>query len=229
MTLRPLLFLSILIASCCAGNKSNISNKIHHKYENYMNKIFINKSSFDESLQILSDNYKVDFAQSKNIKDLNAKMQKTLLRTSGHERSDMAKNSYNIDVDQIFNTKHSSGVHPLIAKEQIPVILGATHSTMEKIMIQSKKYINQKDVIILTGDRPFYPEDFANIDGKLIQTSLESFDKRYKSHSKQISNIVSEYKISKENPLLKKVRFIVDLVALLHKDKGESGVKILKI
>ncbi len=193
-----------------------------------MNEIFVDKNAFHKALHELSNNYDTDFVNSASIKTVNDKMQKTLLRPAGHERSDIMNNKkYPINVDKIFNPKHNPGIDHTITKKQNPVILGATYNTMDKIINGSKNYIGKKNIIILTGDRPFYPEDFKNNEEKLIHTSLFSFDKRYKSHSKEISIIVNKYKNSKENPLLKKVRFIVDLVTLLDKNNGKYGSEIL--
>ena len=222
---------SVLIVSCSVtcNYKKSYNIMLEKIGLPAMNKIFTNKESVVKLLEQLSHNFKVDFTKAKDINELDAKMQKTLIRGVNQERSDIGKNDEKFTFS--FDTfVQESSVDKYSNKEAVPVVLGATHSSMSKIIIGSKAIL-KKPFIVLVGDRPFYPEDFTgSVNEKKEQffKSLINKNNQYLAKKANVLKVCDVYLNDKtSHPAIKKIKMYVDLVKIVDKKQGQSGELIL--
>lgn len=232
------LLLSILLLTCLTkchtvstkDTKSPL-NTVYQQHINEMNYMFASEESFLHTVDKLSEVYNVDFNKSKNLKELNEKMQKTLIRQRGVERFDRKNDNTDFDVNKIYNTKFNIENYQKNEQDKL-VILGATYETMKKIITNAEYLLKEKEFLILTGDRPFVPEDF-NLTSKdyafekIIQ-SLEQKNHKYKVHRKEVKKIITEFLKQKDKNPLERFKFYVKLINLVNKNDGNIADRKIK-
>lgn len=196
-----------------------------------MNKIFTNKDAVVKLLEQLSGIFKVDFTKAKDINELDAKMQKTLIRGVNQERSDIGKDNEKFTFS--FDTfVQDYNVNKYSNKEAVSVVLGATHASMSKI-IKGSESLLKRPFIVLVGDRPFYPEDFTtdSVNEKKEQffKSLVRKNNQYLVKKTNVLKICDVYLNDKtSHPAIKKIKMYVDLVKIVDKKQGNIGELILE-
>lgn len=231
--------IALVIAACHShGTKDSsinsqkqnyeITNIIYKDLDNIMNNIFIDKAAFNQVLSTLSKKYSVDFTAAKTLKELDKQMQNTLIRSRSTERSDLdkTKDTYDFNMGEIFNNSHNNISHDI--KDKIPVVLGATYNTMNTIMTESLPYLKGKRFIILTGDRPFWPEDFQDQNINQIIYILENKNPLYKKFHSNIKATVESYLADKSHPAIKKIKFYIHLVAMINPKDAIIGKQALR-
>jgi hypothetical protein len=218
---------SVLIVSCAVtcNYKKSYNLMVEKIGLPAMNKIFTNKESVVKLLEHLSSRFKVDFTKAKDINELDAKMQKTLIRGVNQERSDIEKDDEKFTFSfDIF--AQGSNVDKYSNKEAVPVVLGATYESMSKI-IKGSVSLLKRPFIVLVGDRPFYPEDFTgSINEKKEQffKSLVRKNNKYLAKKANVLKVCDVYLNDKtSHPAIKKIKMYVDLVKIVDKKQGQNG------
>jgi hypothetical protein len=223
---------SVLIVSCSVTcNYKKSYNLMLEKIGLLaMNKIFTNKDAVVKLLEQLSGRFKVDFTKAKDINELDAKMQKTLIRGLNQERSDIGKDNEKFTFS--FDTfVQDYNVNKYSNKEAVSVVLGATHASMSKI-IKGSESLLKRPFIVLVGDRPFYPEDFTgSVNEKKEQffKSLINKNNQYLAKKANVLKVCDVYLNDKtSHPAIKKIKMYVDLVKIVDKKQGNIGELILE-
>ncbi len=224
---------SVLIVSCSVtcNYKKSYNLMLEKIGLPAMNKIFTNKDAVVKLLEQLSGIFKVDFTKAKDINELDAKMQKTLIRGVNQERSDIGKDNEKFTFS--FDTfVQDYNVNKYSNKEAVSVVLGATHASMSKI-IKGSESLLKRPFIVLVGDRPFYPEDFTtdSVNEKKEQffKSLVRKNNQYLVKKTNVLKICDVYLNDKtSHPAIKKIKMYVDLVKIVDKKQGNIGELILE-
>ncbi len=230
--MRYLFCLFFMINSAIAkpDNIDQIIDSIYTKIgDDIANQIFADKKNLRDGLIRIDTSFDINLFNAKNLKDLNYGMQKSLIRKSNTERTDVVNNVGDIGVMQIF--KDATLKNIVISNVAIPIILGNTYKGMDKMIKGVLDITQQKrksNYIILTGDRPFFPEDFEGDQAQWVYNILVTKNISYKQYFNEIIAIVKEYLSSDEsNPLVRKGVFYNKLISLIDAKVSNMGMVLV--
>ena len=230
--MRYLFCLFFMINSAIAqpDNIDKIIDSVYDKIgDDIANKIFADKKNLRDGLIRIDTSFDINLFNAKNLKDLNYGMQKSLIRKSNAERTDVVNNVGDIGIMQIF--KDATLKNIVISNVAIPIILGNTYKGMDKMIKGVLDITQQKrksNYIILTGDRPFFPEDFEGDQAQWVYNILVTKNISYKQYFNEIIAIVKEYLSSDEsNPLVRKGVFYNKLIALIDAKVSNMGMVLV--
>lgn len=230
--MRYLFCLFFMINSAIAkpDNIDQIIDSIYTKIgDDIANQIFADKKNLRDGLIRIDTSFDINLFNAQSLADLNYGMQKSLIRKSNAERTDVVNNVGDIGIMQIF--KDATLKNIVISNVAIPIILGNTYKGMDKMIKGVLDVTQQKrksNYIILTGDRPFFPEDFEGDQPQWVYNMLVTKNITYKKHFNEIIAIVKEYLSSDENnPLIKKGIFYNKLIALIDDKISSIGMMLI--
>ena len=230
--MRYLFCLFFMINSAIAkpDNIDQIIDSIYTKIgDDIANQIFADKKNLRDGLIRIDTSFDINLFNAQSLADLNYGMQKSLIRKSNAERTDVVNNVGDIGIMQIF--KDATLKNIVISNVAIPIILGNTYKGMDKMIKGVLDVTQQKrksNYIILTGDRPFFPEDFEGDQPQWVYNMLVTKNIAYKKHFNEIIAIVKEYLSSDENnPLIKKGIFYNKLIALIDDKISSIGMTLI--
>ncbi len=230
--MRYLFCLFFMINSAIAkpDNIDQIIDSIYTKIgDDIANQIFADKKNLRDGLIRIDTSFDINLFNAQSLADLNYGMQKSLIRKSNAERTDVVNNVGDIGIMQIF--KDATLKNIVISNVAIPIILGNTYKGMDKMIKGVLDVTQQKrksNYIILTGDRPFFPEDFEEDQPQWVYNMLVTKNIAYKKHFNEIIAIVKEYLSSDENnPLIKKGIFYNKLIALIDDKISSIGMTLI--
>lgn len=211
-------------------NIDQIIDSIYTKIgDDIANQIFADKKNLRDGLIRIDTSFDINLFNAQSLADLNYGMQKSLIRKSNAERTDVVNNVGDIGIMQIF--KDATLKNIVISNVAIPIILGNTYKGMDKMIKGVLDVTQQKrksNYIILTGDRPFFPEDFEGDQPQWVYNMLVTKNITYKKHFNEIIAIVKEYLSSDENnPLIKKGIFYNKLIALIDDKISSIGMMLI--
>ena len=230
--MRYLFCLFFMINSAIAkpDNIDQIIDSIYTKIgDDIANQIFADKKNLRDGLIRIDTSFDINLFNAQSLADLNYGMQKSLIRKSNTERTDVVNNVGDIGVMQIF--KDATLKNIVISNVAIPIILGNTYKGMDKMIKGVLDITQQKrksNYIILTGDRPFFPEDFEGDQAQWVYNILVTKNISYKQYFNEIIAIVKEYLSSDEsNPLVRKGVFYNKLISLIDAKVSNMGMVLV--
>ena len=230
--MRYLFCLFFMIRSAIAqpDNVDKIIDSVYSKIgDDIANKIFADKKSLKDGLIRIDTSFDINLFNAQNLTDLNYSMQKKLLRKKNAERTDVLNNIGDLGIMQMF--KDGALKNMVISNVAIPVILGNTYKGMDKMIKGVLDVTQQKrksNYIILTGDRPFVPEDFEGDQAQWDYNMLVTKNIAYKQCFNEIIAIVKGYLASDENnPLIKRAIFYNKLIELINPKISNIGMVLV--